>query len=528
MVIPVSEFTHLIDLASARLGGEAIAANDEFFAPKENLLKPEAAVWIADRYTDRGKWMDGWETRRRRTPGHDWCIVRLGLPGVIHTLIVDTAFFTGNYPSHCSIDACGLPAGADPSDAAVIWHPVLGRSELAGNTANVFALQVPHQVPRRFTHVRLNIFPDGGVARLRVFGEVLPDWTRILDGDAEVDLTAVVNGAYIVDTSDRFYGEPRNMLMPYRAANMGDGWETKRRRGPGHDWAVIRLGIAGTIRRVQLDTAHFKGNYPDSASVEAAVVPGDEHGVSADTATRGVADWRIVLSQTKLQPDHSHEFGDGIVRETAASHVRLNIYPDGGVSRFRVFGRPTDAARRAAVLRQLNAMDEPDARAVLAAFCAAPAWIERMIAARPYASATNLLQTSEKAAAQLDEADWLEAFRHHPRIGERAAERVQSASAADASAREQSRVADALPAEREALAQANREYELRFGHVFIISAAGKSAAEILDALRARMGNDGTTELRIAAEEQKTITRLRFERLFGAGSSPEQHGRGPRP
>lgn len=528
MVIAVSEFTHLVDLASARLGGEAVAANDEFFAEKENLLKPEPAVWIADRYTDRGKWMDGWETRRRRTPGHDWCIVRLGLPGVIHTLIVDTAFFTGNYPSHCSIDACGLPAGADPADAAVLWHPVLGRSELAGNTANVFALQVPHHAPRRVTHVRLNIFPDGGVARLRVLGEVLPDWSRILDGGGEVDLTAVVNGAYIVDTSDRFYGEPRNMLMPYRAANMGDGWETKRRRGPGHDWAVIRLGIAGTIRRVELDTAHFKGNYPDSASVEAAVVPGDEHGVSADTATRGIADWRIVLSQTKLQPDHSHQFGEAIVRETAASHVRLNIYPDGGVSRFRVFGQPIGTARHAAVLRQMNAMDEPEARALLGAFCGAPSWIDRMIAARPFASATSLLQTSGKAAAYLDDAEWLEAFRHHPRIGGRSAERVQSDLAADASAREQSRVADVTAADREALAQANRDYERRFGHVFIISAAGRSAGEILEALRARMANDAATELRAAVEEQKAITRLRLERLLGADLASGVHGKESRP
>ena len=513
MVIAVSDSTHLVDLASARLGGQAVAANDEFFAEKENLLKPEPAVWIADKYTDRGKWMDGWETRRRRTPGHDWCIVKLGLPGVIHTLVVDTAFFTGNYPSHCSIDACGLPAGADPAAESVIWHPVLGRSELSGNTANVFVLQLAHQAPRRFTHVRLNIFPDGGVARLRVLGEALPDWARILEGEGDVDLAAVVNGAYVVDASDRSYGEPRNMLMPHRAASMGDGWETKRRRGPGHDWAVVRLGVAGTIRRVELETTHFKGNYPDSASVEAAVVPGDEHGVSADTATRATSDWKIVLPQTKLRPDHAHVFAAGTVHEIPASHVRLNIHPDGGVSRFRVLGAPTMTARSAAVLRQLNAIDEPEARELLAGFCGAPTWVDRMIAARPFASAKALLHAAEEAAAHAADADWLEAFRHHPRIGERAAERVQSAAAVDASAREQARVADAAVADREALAQANRDYERRFGRVFIVSAAGRSAGEILGALRARMANDDATELRIAVEEQKAITRQRLERLL---------------
>ena len=506
----MSELT-LIDLASARLGGEVLAANDEFFAAKENLIKPEAAVFVADRYTDRGKWMDGWETRRRRTPGHDWCIVKLGLPGVIHSITVDTAFFTGNFPSHCSIEGCGLPAGADATAADVVWHPIVQRSELAGNTANVFALPGAHHSPRRFTHVRLNIYPDGGVARLRVFGEVLPDWTRVLAADSAIDLAAAVHGGYVIDTSDRFYGEPRNMLMPFAPANMADGWETKRRRGPGHDWAIVRLGIAGEIARVEIDTAHFKGNYPDSASVEGTVVPEDNHGVSADTATRGVADWKIVLPETKLQPDHLHAF-DALSRQRA-SHVRLNIYPDGGVSRFRVFAVPLADARRAAVLRQLNAMDAPDLRRALADFCAAPAWIDRVAAARPF-TAKTLRQTADAAFDGVDSDGWREAFRHHPRIGERAAERAQSDASLAASGREQSGVAAATQADREALAAANRDYEAKFGHVCIVSAAGKSAPEILQALRARMANDPATELRVAADEQKTITRARLERLLG--------------
>ena len=334
----MSDFTHLIDLASARLGGQAVAANDEFFAEKENLLKPEAPVWIEDRYTDRGKWMDGWESRRRRTPGHDWCIVRLGLPGVIHSFVVDTSFFTGNYPSHCSIDGCGLPPGADPAALDVVWRALLPKSELGGDRKNPLPLQIAHDAPLRCTHVRLNIFPDGGVARLRVLGEVLPDWTRILASGGDVNLAATVNGGYVVDLSDRHYGEPRNMLMPYPAPNMGGGWETKRRRGPGHDWSVVRLGVRGTIRRIEIDTAHYKGNYPDSASVDAAVVPDDAHGVSADTATRAIADWKVALADTRLQADHGHVFDPPAVHECGASHVRLNIHPDGGVSRFRVFG----------------------------------------------------------------------------------------------------------------------------------------------------------------------------------------------
>jgi allantoicase len=527
----VSEFTHLIDLAAARLGGEAVAANDEFFAEKENLLKPEPAVFIPDKYTDRGKWMDGWETRRRRTPGHDWCIVKLGLPGIVHSVVVDTAFFRGNYPSHCWIDGCGLPPGADPTDESVVWHPILPRSELAGDTKNTFRLEKGtgpisgkshdgshlriEDVSNRCTHVRLNIFPDGGVARLRVLGDVLPDWTRILATGAELDLAAVVHGGYVVDTSDRFFGEPRNMLMPYAAANMGDGWETKRRRGPGHDWAVVHLGIAGVITRIDLDTAHFKGNYPDSASVEAAVMKEERGGVSADVTTRAIADWKTVLPQVKLQPDHLHQFDREVARDIPATHVRVNIHPDGGVSRLRVFGVPGAEARRRAVLRQLNAMDDPELRARLADFCGAPAWIDAVAAGRPYASAQALLDAADAAFARVDRDGWLEAFRHHPRIGERSAERAQSASASESSAQEQSAVDAAGAADRDALAQANREYEARFGHVFIVCASGKSAREMLDGLRARLPADPEAELHTAAGEQTKITRLRLERLLGA-------------
>jgi allantoicase len=456
--------------------------------------------------------MDGWETRRRRTPGHDWCIVRLGLPGIVHALVVDTAFFTGNYPSHCSVEACGLPPGADATADSVVWRPLLGRSELAGNTANTFMLQPSPHGARRFTHVRLNIFPDGGVARLRVYGDAVPAWTRTLaaDDEPEVDLAAVANGGYVVDTSDRFYGEPRNMLMPYPAANMGDGWETKRRRGPGHDWAVVRLAVPGAIRRIEIDTTHFKGNYPAAASVEGAVVPDDAHGVSADSATRAIADWKTALAETALQPDHRHRFD---VQPLVASHVRLNIFPDGGISRFRVVGTPTAESRRAAVIRQLNAMDDPDLRDALSDFCAAPAWIEAMAAARPYPSAAGLLQAADAAWAHVDDAGWREAFRHHPRIGERRAERPQSATAAQASAREQAGVDAAGEVERDALARANRDYEERFGHVFIIAAAGKGPREILEALRSRIAHDPATELRVAGGEQQQITRRRLRRLL---------------
>jgi allantoicase len=507
------EFSHLIDLASLRLGACAVAANDEFFAEKENLLKPQAAVWKADEYTDRGKWMDGWETRRRRTPGHDWCVVRLGLPGVIHSIVVDTSFFRGNYPSHCSVEACGLPDDADATADGIVWHELLRPTELAGDTKNTFPVDRSGGPERRFTHVRLNIFPDGGVARLRVFGEVLPDWSRILSSGGEIDLAAAVHGGYVVDVSDRFFGEPHNMLMPWRAANMSDGWETKRRRTPGHDWAVMRLGVAGDVRRVEIDTAFFKGNYPDSASVDVTVAPDEGGGsVSADVSSLAIGDWRTVLEPAKLEADRTH--GYEFARGSTASHVRLNIFPDGGVSRFRAFGSAEPAGRRRAVLRQINATDGPALRSLLTDFCGAPEWIDRVMAQRPFRSPAALIAAADGAAEHVGPDGWREAFRHHPRIGERTAERRQSPAAQAQSAQEQSSVQQASKDDLDALAAANREYETRFGYPFIVCAAGRPVSDMLTTLRGRLKNDADAELRTAAAEQRKITTLRLERLLG--------------
>jgi allantoicase len=316
-------FTGLADLASSRVGGRAIATNDEFFAAKSNLIKPEPAVFIPGKYTARGKWMDGWESRRRRTPGHDWCIVRLGMRGVIRGVNVDTRFFTGNFPSHCSIDALDsarpLPPRIYATEGAP-WTAVLPNAALEGDRDNYLAIQND----RPWTHVRLNIFPDGGVARLRVYGEVVVDWHRLTQGERLIDLAAIEHGGLVIDASDMHYGKPNNMLMPGRAKNMGDGWETRRRRGPGYDWAVIRLGTPGVIAKIEIDTNHFKGNYPDSASVE---------GRLADGA------WTELLAQTKLRAHHRHLFARQLRRQAPVSHVRLNIFPDGGISRLRVYGR---------------------------------------------------------------------------------------------------------------------------------------------------------------------------------------------
>ncbi|HEX8844370.1 MAG TPA: allantoicase [Pyrinomonadaceae bacterium] len=328
----MSDFTELIDLASERLGGAVLYANDDFFAPKENLLKPSAPVFIEGKYTDRGKWMDGWESRRRRTPGFDWCIIRLGLPGVIRGVICDTSFFRGNYPEQCSLEACaieGLPDVERLLSDEVSWTEILPVSQLQGDSQNPF----PIQADRRFTHLRFKIYPDGGVARLRVYGEVVPDWAA-LARRGEIDLAAAENGALVIGCSDMFFGHLHNLIMPGRAADMSDGWETKRRRGPGYDWAVIKLATRGVIRRIEVDTSHFKGNYPDTCSLEACDPGTEVGGVEALLSYP----WKEILPRTKLQAHTRHFYEEEIEEVGAVTHVRFNIYPDGGVSRLRLYG----------------------------------------------------------------------------------------------------------------------------------------------------------------------------------------------
>jgi allantoicase len=330
------DFTELIDLAAERLGGAVLFANDDFFAPKENLLKPSSPVFIDGKYTDLGKWMDGWESRRRRTPGFDWCIIRLGLSGIVRGVVVDTSHFKGNYPEQCSLEACaidGLPTTEQLTSDSVEWTEILPQSNLNGDSQNPF----PVNSDKRWTHLRFKIYPDGGVARLRVFGEVIPDWNRLQQIGGEIDLAAVESGGVVLSCSDMFFGHRHNLIMPGRAVNMSDGWETKRRRGPGHDWTIIKLGRPGSIRRLEVDTSWFKGNFPESCSLEA----GNAAGMSVESLQDPDFVWKPVLARTKLQA-HTRHFFDEMMDVGSVSHVRFNIFPDGGVSRLRVFGMIED------------------------------------------------------------------------------------------------------------------------------------------------------------------------------------------
>lgn len=321
-----------INLASARLGAKGLYATDEFFAPLERMLADTDPHWDPNLYDDNGKWMDGWESRRKRVPGHDWAIIRLAMPGRIFGFDVDTHYFTGNYPPHCSIEAAFVEDG-DPTDATA-WTEILAKAPLGPGAHHFFENAGKQEI---WTHLRLHIYPDGGVARLRVYGSAYFDWSKVGAND-EVDLGYIFNGAKSLAWSDAHYGVPDKMLGPGRGLNMGDGWETKRRRGPGHDWAVIRLGHPGTIRRLIVDTAFFKGNFPDTCELLGANRP-DLGDTLSDADIAASESWTPILPRTKLQMDHIHEFGAGALADIGPiTHVRFAMHPDGGVMRLRLFG----------------------------------------------------------------------------------------------------------------------------------------------------------------------------------------------
>ncbi len=329
---------NLIDLAAERLGGKALFCTDDFFAEKENLLKPGRGVFITDKYTDRGKWMDGWESRRKRVPGHDWCVIELATSGRIQEVDIDTNFFLGNHPPFASLEAANIPGGIKTDAPAeeyekIKWVEILPRVPLQPGSQNIFKIEDNQNI---YTHLRLHIYPDGGVARLKVYGEVFKDWSKV-NKEELIDLAAATNGAKSVLCNDMFFSHMDNLIMPGRGVNMGDGWETKRNRTPNNkDWVMVKLAHEGTIKKALIDTCHFKGNYPDTCMIEGCNI---EEGKNVDLQTEDIK-WSTILPQTKLQADYEHYFENELENtDKKFTHIRLTIFPDGGISRMRLWGK---------------------------------------------------------------------------------------------------------------------------------------------------------------------------------------------
>lgn len=316
-----------INLASAGLGARPVSASDEFFAPLARMLEDAPAVFYPDRYDDHGKWMDGWETRRRRQGGHDHAVIALAAAGKILGFDVDTAHFTGNYPPACRIEACRVQGNPDEATA---WVEILPMQPLGPSAHHYFACTSDAV----WSHLRLHIYPDGGVARLRVYGRPVLEAA----GDGEIDLASALNGGRVVAFSNAHYGAYQRMLAPGRGRDMGDGWETRRLREPGNDWLIVALGGRGRITRALIDTCHYKGNFPESASLQAADLS-DFKGDLDQAIVTSAMFWPTLLERQKLQADAEHGYAVELSDIGPVTHVRLNIFPDGGVSRLRLWGR---------------------------------------------------------------------------------------------------------------------------------------------------------------------------------------------
>lgn len=319
----------LTNLADDRIGAEIIDCSDDFFAEAKRMLQFNPPVFVEDKFDEHGKWMDGWETRRKRHAGYDWAIIKLAVAGRIKALDIDTTFFTGNYPASAAVEACYTPTGNLNN---VKWQNILENNVLGPSNHHIFTIE-NEQV---FTHIRLNIYPDGGVARFKVYGEVQ---IQIQHRNESLDLLALENGGRVIAYSDAHFGHPRNLINPGRGMNMGDGWETKRRRAPGFDWCILALGQTGIIQTIDIDTAHFKGNYPAEVSIQAIYI---ENATDSQLIPQSMF-WPFLLEAQPMQMDHIHGYVSEILKHEKISHIRINMIPDGGISRIRLWGKTAQA-----------------------------------------------------------------------------------------------------------------------------------------------------------------------------------------
>ena len=319
----------LIDLAQSRLGSKIVYKTDEFFAPAKRVISPWPPIFKEGVFDKHGKWMDGWETRRKRTKGHDYLILKFGKPGEINKVDIDTSYFSGNHPNQISLQAC-LSSKKIPSKKTK-WITIIKKSHTKANSHHFFNVKNKSL----FTHVKLNIFPDGGVARIRIYGTMK---SKKKIGKNILNLTSVLNGAVPIACNNEHFGRAENILAPGTGRNMGDGWETRRSRGKNFDWIIIKCAAAGKINKIQIDTHHFKGNYPDKCSVQAAYL---NNKISVTNIAKKSKGWNLLLNKVKLHAHKKHNFKNKLMKNKKVNYIRINIFPDGGISRIRVFGKAT-------------------------------------------------------------------------------------------------------------------------------------------------------------------------------------------
>ena len=316
----------LIDLAQPRLGSKIVYKTDEFFAPAKRIINPWPPVFKEGVFDKNGKWMDGWETRRKRGSGHDYLILKLGKQGRIKKVDIDTSFLNRNQPNTVSLQAC-ISKQKLPNKKTK-WITILNKKKTKPNSHHFFAISNKSI----FTHIKLNIFPDGGVARLRIFGELVVGKLK----KKEINLTSVFNGAAPIACNNEHFGRAENVLAPGIGKNMGDGWETRRSRGKNFDWLILKCATAGKINNIQIDTHHFKGNYPDKCSIQAAFI---NKKISSKAIVNKSKKWKLLLNKVKLHAHKKHNFKNNLMKSEKVNYIKINIFPDGGISRIRAFGK---------------------------------------------------------------------------------------------------------------------------------------------------------------------------------------------
>ena len=317
----------LIDLAQSRLGSKIVYKTDEFFAPAKRIINPWPPVFKEGVFDKHGKWMDGWETRRKRSKGHDYLILKLGKPGQIYKVDIDTSYFSGNHPTKVSMQACFSKKNIPNKNSK--WTTILKKQSTKANSHHFFNIKNKSI----FSHIKLNIFPDGGVARLRVYGTIE---NKKKFGKKILNLTSVLNGATPIVCNNEHFGRAENILAPGIGKNMGDGWETRRSRGKNFDWLIIKCATAGRVSKIQIDTHHFKGNYPDKCSLQAAYINSK---ISNKSIVNSSKKWKLLLNKVKLNAHKKHNFQNKLMKNKKVNYVRINIFPDGGISRIRMFGK---------------------------------------------------------------------------------------------------------------------------------------------------------------------------------------------
>ena len=347
-----STFSKFTNLTTTVLGAYVLSFSDEYFASASNLLTSTPAIRKPGFYVHTGAWYDGWETRRHNTKAFDWVVVKLGCVGLIQGVEVDTAHFSGNEAPGAGLDGCFLTeeeekgSGVEQDDYKG-WNEILPPQPCGPSQRQAWTVQGPGVTGKEFTHLRLKMYPDGGIARLRVYGSAvappLPE-TAVKGQLPAEELSSALNGGVAISCSDQHFGVRSNLLLPGRGKDMGDGWETARSRTKGHtDWVICRLGLpAGSVDKVVVDTKDFRGNFPRAVTVEVWSAPNNKAG---DPAVDAEGWLPLVNGEKHCTADTEHVFeGEELDNHDEHgnkvwTHVKMTIIPDGGVKRLRIFGR---------------------------------------------------------------------------------------------------------------------------------------------------------------------------------------------